>query len=82
VRKSAHTLLRNDGFCKEHPAFSTAIEEMKFAREAPHVAEWTAARPIIEDGMTSILRDDAPVLETLESAERSVGNLLQSKSDQ
>jgi sn-glycerol 3-phosphate transport system substrate-binding protein len=81
VRKSAQALLRTRGFYEDHPAFLTANEEMKFARESPQAAQWTDAWPIIGEAMVAILRDDAPVLETLDGAERRVESLLKLKSN-
>ena len=81
VRESAQTLLRTEGFYDDHPEFETAIEQMKFAREVPQVPQWLAAWPIMEKSMTSIMRDDAPALETLKGAEKKVGELLNSKSE-
>jgi hypothetical protein len=59
-----------------HPAFETAVEQLKFAREAPQKPQWSAAYSVIGEAMTSIVGNDAPALETLQAAEIKVDALL------
>jgi len=80
VRQSARILLRTEGFYKEHPGFETAIEQLKFAREAPLLPQWPAAYSIIGEAMNSIVGNDAPARETLKAAEMKVDALLSSDS--
>ena len=77
VRKSACNLLRAEGFYDQHPEFDVAIEQMKFAREAPR--QWLDVWKIIAGKMTSVVGDDAPALQALEGAEKQTTRLLNSK---
>ncbi len=80
VRESARTLLQTDGFYDTHPQFKVAIEQMKYAREAPQLPRWGAVWKIIGDKMTSVVCDDAPALAALEGAEREAAKLLNPKA--
>jgi sn-glycerol 3-phosphate transport system substrate-binding protein len=79
VRESARSLLSAQGFYDEHPTFAVAIEQMKYAREAPQ-PQWAAVWKIIGEKMTSIVCDDAPALTALEGAEQAVAKALNSKA--
>jgi sn-glycerol 3-phosphate transport system substrate-binding protein len=77
VRISARALLQTEGFYVQHPEFNTAIEELKFARDSVALQKpWT----IIGGAMTSILRYDAPALQTLKAAEEECNRILDPRS--
>ena len=76
IRESARTVLRTAGFYEQYPQFEVAIKQMAFVREAPQLPQWGAVWKIIEEAMTTVVRDDAPALRTLKSAEKRVETAL------
>jgi sn-glycerol 3-phosphate transport system substrate-binding protein len=79
IRESARARLEEKGFYREHPEFEVAVKQLRFAREAPQLAQWGAVWKIISDSMTSVVRDDLPALRTLKDAEKKVDAALAHK---
>jgi len=77
VRESSRILLTTGQFYLTQPEYSVAVEQLQFAREFPSDPRWGSGWGIFGGAMTSILQDDAPVLETLTTAERTMNELLQ-----
>jgi ABC-type glycerol-3-phosphate transport system substrate-binding protein len=77
VRESARITLLTGKFYRIEPEFSVAVDQLRFAREYPSDPRWSSGWGIFGDAVTSVLRDDAPVLETLTAAEQRMNELLQ-----
>ena len=65
VRESARAALAAEGFYQRHPEFEVSLKQLPFAREAPLLPKWVAFSKIIGQSVVSIVRDDAPALDTL-----------------
>lgn len=69
VRKSAIEILTQQGYYKEYPQYTTTIDQLQYAREAPLTRHFPAIAKEITKGMEAILVNNTPALEALTKAQ-------------